>query len=462
MIHSIKTIQLPEREIPLYAEVDVMVAGGGPAGIGAALAAARNGASVLLIEQRGYLGGMATVSGVPAFCPYTDHQKPIIRGIGLEILLDMKQHMEASFQQEWESELDWVPIDAEVLKRLLDEKMLEAGVKVLYHTFVGHVLSQDGIIDSAIIHNKSGTSAVKAGIFIDASSDADLTYHAGGQFEKGGAEGELQPGTMCFVLNNLNRQKFVADEALHGSDLKHAINKAKAEGTLKVARDWAGISWINDHTAGFNFGHIFGIDGSNTEDLTRGAMEGRALVHHITEWLKSTIPGFEHAFLAQTGEQVGIRETRRIIGDYILTADDFVECRSFPDDIARNAYFIDIHMAKPTSGMTMVHLAPGESHGIPYRSLLPIGIENVIVAGKSISTDRATQGSTRVMPNCFAMGEAAGTAAAILAASGSRSKASISSCTMFLAALPIRCPSRTAPKMGADRATRRLSSKPPA
>ena len=418
-------IKLPERDIPVFAEVDVMVAGGGPAGVAAALAAARNGASVLLVEQRGYLGGMATVAGVPAFCPYTDQRKPIIRGIGLEILEDMKAGMEEEFRRNHADQLDWVPIDAEVLKRLLDEKAVAAGVQVLYHTFVGHVLKEDGLIETAVIHNKTGTSAVKAGIYIDATSDADLVWHAGGSFAQGGEEGELQPGTMCFSMGNLDRTKFFATVDEHGSDLKHAIKKAKEEGKLKVAREWAGISWLNEHAAGFNFGHIFGIDGSKAEDLTRGAIKGRALVHHIAGWLRAEVPGFEQAFLTQTGEQVGIRETRRIVGDYILTADDFMECRSFSDDIARNAYFIDIHMARPDSGMTMVHLPPGESHGIPYRSLLPVGLTNVIVAGKSISTDRATQGSTRVMPNCFAMGEAAGTAAALLSAAGSRSTRSI-------------------------------------
>jgi hypothetical protein len=418
-------IKLPEREIPVWAEVDVMVAGGGPAGVAAALAAARSGASVLLVEQRGYLGGMATVAGVPAFCPYTDQRKAIIRGIGLEILEDMKAGMEEEFRRNHADQLDWVPIDAEVLKRLLDEKTSAAGVQVLYHTFVGHVLQEDGLIETAVIHNKSGTSAVKAGIYIDATSDADLVWHAGGAFAQGGEEGELQPGTMCFSMGNLDRTKFFATVEEHGSDLKHAIKKAKEEGKLKVAREWAGISWLNEHAAGFNFGHIFGIDGSKAEDLTRGAVQGRALVHHIAGWLRAEVPGFEQAFLTQTGEQVGIRETRRIVGDYVLTADDFMECRSFPDDIARNAYFIDIHMARPDTGMTMVHLPPGESHGIPYRSLLPVGLTNVIVAGKSISTDRATQGSTRVMPNCFAMGEAAGTAAALLSAAGSRATRSV-------------------------------------
>lgn len=416
---------LPTMELPVVADVDVVVAGGGPAGIGAALAAARNGASVLVIEQRGYLGGMATVSQVPAFCPYTDLEKPVIRGIGLEVLLDMKGRMETGFQEEWNDTLDWVPIDAEVLKLLLDEKMAEAGVQLLYHSFVSRVLQQDGVVQGVMIVNKSGMQAVKANIFIDATSDADLVHLAGGLTVKGGEEGELQPGTMCFVLNNLDRPSFMLHAEELGTDLKYAIRKAIASGELRVVRDWAGISWLNDHTAGFNFGHIFGIDGSKAEDLTRGAIEGRALVHHIVDWLKRTVPGFERAILTVTGEQIGIRESRRIVGDYMITKDDFTNCTTFEDDIARNAYFIDIHMAKPSDGMKMVHLPPGHSHGIPYRSMIPQGLDNVLVAGRAISTDRVTQGSTRVMPNCFAMGEAAGTAAAILSKAGENKVRSI-------------------------------------
>ncbi|ANE48833.1 FAD-dependent oxidoreductase [Paenibacillus swuensis] len=411
-------LSVPQMDVPVYAEVDVVVAGGGPAGVGAALAAARNGASVLLIEQRGYLGGMATVSLVPAYCPFTDEVKPVIRGIGLEILLEMKSRMEPAFQEEWKDNLDWVPIDAEHLKRLLDEKMAEAGVQLLYHTFVSRTLQTDGKVEAVLIQNKSGTQAVKGKIYIDCTSDADIVHAAGGVLTQGGDEGELQPGTMCFQLGNLDRLKFAEHTADIGLDLKHAIRRGIASGELRVVRDWAGISWHNNNTAGFNFGHIFGIDGSKAEDLTRGAVEGRALVHHIVDWLQRTVPGFEQAVLMATGEQIGIRESRRIVGDYVVTAEDFLNCVSFPDDIARNAYFIDIHMAKPTSDMTMVHLPPGQSHGIPYRALLPVGIENVITAGRAISTDRATQGSTRVMPNCFAMGEAAGTAAAMLTKEG--------------------------------------------
>jgi hypothetical protein len=166
---------------------------------------------------------------------------------------------------------------------------------------------------------------------------------------------------------------------------------------------------------GVNFGHVFGIDGTSAEDLTRGAIEGRKLVQTQMEFLRSYVPGFERAHLTVTGEQIGIRETRRIEGDFILTQDDFIQTRSFADDIARNAYFIDVHLATISDRMNIYRLPPGQSHGVPYRCLLPKQLDNVWVAGRSASADRIVQGSLRVMPNCFAMGQAAGTAAALAA-----------------------------------------------
>lgn len=410
-------------QVPLLAQADVVVAGGGPAGVGAALAAARYGASVLLIEQRGYLGGMATVSLVPAYCPFSDKRKAVIRGIGMEILEELKSRMEPRLQEEWRERIDWVPIQVENLKKIMDEKMEEAGVSLLYHTFVSNVIKKEDRVEAIIIHNKSGTFAVKANFFIDATSDADIAFLAGGAFHKGGENGELQPATMCFVLTKLDRKAFMQYQDVHGS-LDQAVMRAKQSGELKVLHNWALYAFHDDHTAGFNFGHVAGIDGTNAADLTRGAIAGRALVHHIVGWLRSAIPGFENAMIMQTGEQIGIRETRRIVGDCTVTIEDFMACRSFPDDISRNAYFIDVHLTQPLSdGKTYidsVHLPPGQSHGIPYRALLPAGLANILVAGRSISTDRRTQGSARVMPNCFAIGEAAGTAAAILSGQGLR------------------------------------------
>lgn len=195
-----------------------------------------------------------------------------------------------------------------------------------------------------------------------------------------------------------------------------AVRKAQAAGDLPPGRgEISGLTWLAENIAGVNFGHVFGIDGTRAEDLTRGAIEGRQLVARQMDFFRRYVPGFAQAQVIATGEQLGIRETRRIIGDYVLTEDDFVSTRSFPDDIARNAYFIDVHLATSADKMNIYRLPPGESHGVPYRCLLPQGLDNVWVPGRSASADRVVQGSLRVMPNCFAMGQAAGTAAALAA-----------------------------------------------
>lgn len=415
--------RLPARELPVVAETDVLVAGGGPAGVAAALAAARNGARVLLLEQRGFLGGMGTLALVPAFCPYTDKEKPVIRGIGLELLEKMKAASPAAFQERYGQLLDWVPIDAEVLKLVYDDAVTEAGVQVLFHTFVADVLmAEDGArLEGVILANKAGLSVVKSKYFIDATGDGDLAARAGAPFQKGGEEGELQPGTMCYVLARADYKRFLQylEESGDGGQIPLAVEKAQQNGDLPEGRKKvSGFAWLADDLVSVNFGHVFGVDGTKPEDLTRGAMEGRKLVQVQVDFLRKYVPGFEHVHVVATGEQLGIRETRRIEGDYVLLTEDFMQLRSFPDDIARNSYFIDVHLAN-SKGQTRIHrLNPGESHGVPYRCLLPKGLENLWVPGRAASSDRAVQGSLRVMPNCFAMGQASGTAAAMAVQAG--------------------------------------------
>ncbi|MBB6673451.1 FAD-dependent oxidoreductase [Cohnella nanjingensis] len=413
---STETMSIPVQTFPVSHTPDVVVVGGGASGIAAAIAAARNGADTLLIEQRGYLGGMGTAALVPSFCPYTDGEKPVIRGIGLELLEKMKGAAGDAFIGKYKDQLDWVPIDVETLKRVYDEEVLSSGVKLLFHTFADQVLTEDDRIKGIVISNKSGRSVVKAKLYIDASGDADLAALAGVPFQLGGASGELQPGTMCFLVTNASQerfQQFLADTGCP-HHLEPLITAAQERGELPEGRKRiSGITWVADSVVGFNFGHIFGIDGSKAEDLTRGAVEGRRLIETQLNFLRKYVPGFERAHLVHSGDQIGIRETRRIQGDYTLVVEDFLSMRTFEDDIARNSYFIDIHLANAGSTMVIKHLPKGESHGVPYRCMLPQGKSNLIVAGRSVSSDRPVQGSLRVMPNCFAMGQAAGTAAAM-------------------------------------------------
>jgi hypothetical protein len=412
---------VPEQQINISHEPDVLVVGGGPAGIAAAIAAARNGAETLLIEQRGYLGGMGTAALVPAFCPYTDGEKAIIRGIGMDLLERMKSAAGKVFQNRYEKQLDWVPIDVEVLKRVYDEETLSSGVQLLFHTFAGQVLTSGNEIEGVVITNKTGRSVIKAKTYIDTTGDADLAALSGVPFQVGGDEGELQPATMCYLLAGAKQEEF--QEYIRDSgdtdQIPNAVQRAQEEGDLPPGRkEVSGFAWISSSIVGVNFGHIFNINGTSAEDLSLGAIKGRKLVEQQVLFLRKYVPGFKDVHLVHSGDQIGIRETRRIVGDYILTADDFLKARSFVDNIARNAYFIDIHLANSEGKMTIKHLPKGQSHGVPYRCLLPKGINNLIVAGRSVSSDRVVQGSLRVMPNCFAMGQAAGTAAAMASSRG--------------------------------------------
>lgn len=426
--------------LPIQQAVDVLVVGGGPAGSAAAIAAAREGASTLLVEQHGFLGGMGTAALVPAWCPFTDRQKCIVRGVGFEILEEMKAGMPHIKPDQY----DWVPIDAERLKVVYERRVVEAGAQILYLThFVD--AAPDGVslddrgaaraagegrrLGGAIIHNKSGLQRIGARVSIDCTGDADVAAAAGCTFEKGDPEsGEMQPCTMCFILagvdNSVLQPWLWADNA-RNLLLKPSIAAAKAAGDLNIVEEAANVAFQSDSTIGFNFSHVFDVDATDAQRLSDAMIEGRTLIRHLTDFVRKYLPGCTNAYLVHSGVQIGVRETRRIMGDYVLTLDDYIARRSFDDEIARNAYYIDIHLSKrewernlgrEIDWESKIHqYKPGESHGIPYRCLIPRATHNLLVAGRSISTDRAVQGSTRVMPNCLAMGEAAGCAAAIAA-----------------------------------------------
>ena len=418
-------------DLRMAADVDVLVAGGGPTGVAAALSAARNGARVLLVEQMGFLGGSATAAQVPAFCPFSDREKAVVRGIGWEILTEMLRRTGRPLPDPDDltrARMDWVPIDVETLKCLYDDLCEAAGVDVRFHTFVPEVVRADAWLTGVVLANKEGLSLARAKVFIDTTGDADLAVRAGCPFAKGDVDGATQGMTLCFTVANGSREAYLGYVNRTGDGyLARLVAEARAAGDYDLPdASLVGLGFKNETVAGANMGHVYGYDATDARGLSDAEREGRRVVQRLLPFLRKYVPGQENLFLVSTGPRIGVRESRRIVGDYCLTLDDYLACRSFPDDIARNAYFIDIHA--PTSAKaaaaksisddaarTHYALAPGQSHGIPYRCLLPQGVENLLVAGRSLSADRAVQGAARVMPVCLAMGEAAGLAAAIAA-----------------------------------------------
>jgi hypothetical protein len=416
------TLTLPARQIPLNSDYDVIVCGGGPAGCAAAAAAAREGSRTLLLESTGALGGMGTSALVPAWTPFSDNEKIIYRGLAEKVLNDCK----AGMPHVDPKQLNWVPIDPERLKRVYDDLVTGAGAEVLFHHMLAEVIrSDDGGVKAIVTASKAGLQAYAAKVFVDCTGDADLAAWAGAGFHKGDSEGKkLMPATHCFMLANVDEYAYRHGPVLHGNNPQSPIYDIIQSGKYPQIPDVHLCSnTVGPGTVGFNAGHLWDVDNTDPSSVSRALIQGRKMAAAFRDALAEFHPrAFANAFLAITGSLLGIRETRRIIGDYELTLDDYRERRSFPDEIARNCYFIDVHWAKEAiarnkDGLEKWETAAlryenGESHGIPYRCLTPRGLRNVLVAGRSISCQQIVQGSVRVMPVCLVMGEAAGIAAA--------------------------------------------------
>lgn len=404
---------------------DVIVIGGGPAGVTAAAAAARDGARTLLIEATGCLGGMSTMGLVPAWCPFSDKEKMIYKGLAERIFYEELRAMPYIDQ----NRIDWVPIDPEKLKLIYDSLMDEFGVTVLFNTVLSAVDASDGVINTVIVTNKSGLTAFSAKVYIDCTGDGDLAAWAGADFHKGedNADDILQPATHCFSLGNVNYDVYKSGMNLHNHNTSSPIYDIVKSDKYPFVTD---VHFCNNTVypgaVGFNAGHIDGVDGTDPFSLSKALMLGRKKADQVREGLAEYYPeAFGESHVMLTAPLMGIRETRRVVGDYTLTIDDFIERRSFSDEISRNSYYIDIHRNKKEKELPQDekkqysaqerHYGKGESHGIPYRCLTPKGIDNLLVAGRSISCDRYILGSVRVMPNCLTTGEAAGCAAAIAA-----------------------------------------------
>ncbi len=408
------------RQIPLNQDYDVIVIGGGPAGCTAATAAAREGASTLLIEATGCLGGMGTLGLVPAWCPFSDKEQIIYRGLAQQVFEACK----AGMPHVKPGAMDWVPIDPELLKRIYDDMVLQAGAKILFNAQICAVDADDkGIVSTIVVASKAGLTAYRAKVYVDCTGDADLAAWAGADFHKGDDAGDLQPATHCFALTNVDEYAYLNGPRLHAGNPDSPVFKILASGRHPLIPDFHLCNnLVGPRTVGFNAGHLWQVDNTDPTSVSTALVQGRKMAAAFRDALAEFHPkAFAASWLVQTGALMGIRETRRIVGDYYLTFEDYMARRSFADEICRNSYFVDIHNAASDKGVAPADVEkfhqrsyryePGESHGVPYRCLTPKALRNVLVAGRSISCDRAVQGSVRVMPVCLAMGEAAGLAA---------------------------------------------------
>lgn len=429
-VAQLKDHLLKERRIPLEDSWDVIVVGGGPSGCAAAAACAREGAETLLIEATGALGGMGTLGLVPWFCGYHDGEKIIARGLAERVLRacrDGTPHLKEEMER---NPLATPAIDPELLKTVYDDMVRDLGAEVLFCTSLAAVeRSSDSEVDTLIVSNKHGLSALRAKVYVDCTGDGDLAAWAGAEYEKGDESGEMQPGSLCFAICNVDEEALAKGPRVHFYDPDSPVHEAIRSRKYPDIVDLHSCNIkTGPGTYGFNTGHVYGLDNTDPVSISQNLVLGRRIAAQYHEAFSKLHPAFSNSFLVATGGLIGARETRRILGDYYLTIQDYLNRRSFDDEICRNAYGIDVHSPRKTSEALarmsvdeirgaikskMGKLERGESFGVPYRCLTPRNIKNVLVAGRCISTDRQVNGSIRIMACCLNTGEAAGIAAAM-------------------------------------------------
>lgn len=408
------------RDIPVARGYDLVVAGGGPAGCAAAIAAGRRGAKVLLVEVMGCLGGMSTSGLVTAFDPMADGEKMLVGGIMREIVETMYQRgfiSEHAAPDFWRRRFHcWTPFKVEGLKLVLDELTAAANVEVRFFTRLIDADVTGRQVNGVVVQNVEGYHYVEAKTFIDATGDAVLADLCGADYREAGRHTPgIMPPTLCFLVAGID---FAAYDR---SVVQERLETAIAEGFFTVPdKHHPGTFAVGPTTSMLNVGHVFDMNAVQERSLSQGMMQGRRMVQEYVDFYRKYIPGFEHVELMMTGALMGVRESRRIVGEYELSFADYLARREFPDQIGVFNKAVDIH---PYDGsdeefarfreefFDKGRLQPDEHFGIPYRILVPKGWTNLWVAGRCASSDVQVHGSIRVQPAAAMMGEAAGTAA---------------------------------------------------
>ena len=412
-------IEEPARQVPIYGEYEVAVLGGGPAGIAAAVAAARAGRRTLLIERYGFLGGMGTAAGVTNFCGLHANvhgeMRRLVQGIASELLSRIDRLGGLNAPHLVLGKILAQAYDTSAYKIAADDLLANHKVDILFHALgAGVVMADDKRVNALMVETKAGRQAVRANIFIDCSGDGDLAAWAGAPYEIGDDQGHLLYPSMMFRLNGVDPQR--AGEAWR--TIPALMEKAEAAGTHKFPRK-AAIVRPQRHAVEWrvNFTQLARKDGAavnglEPDEMTRGEIDGRRQAIEAFEFLR-TVPGFEESYIVDLPPQLGIRETRRVVGGYMLSGEDVLGCASFEDSIGVNGWPIEAHV----TGDVIFKFPPiPQSRGyneLPYRMLVPGGVDNLLIAGRCASMTHEGQSAARVSGACFAMGEAAGTAAAL-------------------------------------------------
>ncbi|MBI2857755.1 MAG: FAD-dependent oxidoreductase [Chloroflexi bacterium] len=430
-----------KRRIPIMAETGVLVVGGGPSGIGAVLGASKAGASVMLAERYGFLGGSATAGLVNTFMSYytsgplsrrqaritlfpTDHGEgiPVIGGV-LRSFVEAMVKAGGAIPPSQETGYV-VPIDPEIFKIVSDRIVADAGVTTLLHSFAGSVTGE-GDISGVVLETKGGPMMIKASSFVDCTGDGDIAAMAGAEYSLGRPEdGLTQPMTLMFRIVGFDKREFDAyvrehpDQWSGVSGLRSLVQKATDEGRLDLKRDDI-LFFGTPHPSelSVNSTRIGGELGISVFGLTAAEIEGRRQAVQVAAFLKKYVPGFKESYVVQTAVNVGVRETRRVLGDYVITAEDIRGSAMFEDAIARASYPMDMHSPKG-KGTSVTRLPEGKSYAIPLRCLLPKGLGNILVAGRCISGTHEALSSYRTMATSMATGQAAGVAAALASVRG--------------------------------------------
>ena len=401
-------------------EYEVVVVGAGSSGSTAAIAAARTGAATLLVDRLGFLGGTSTSVLDTFYAFFTPGRSPrkVVSGIPDEVVARLRAEDAAFERPNTYGAGTGITYDPEVLKRTWDALAIEAGADVLLHAFViGARVDGDGRLASIDVATKSGVRTVRSQVFVDASGDADVAHLAGAPYEA--PQENVQSLSTVFRVANVDveRARAVAKEELwelmRAADESGRYSLPRLEGSIH-ATPQAGVMMAL-------MTRMRNVDATDADALTQAEMEGRRQCHEYFRFLRESVPGYEAAVLISTSPAVGVRESRRILGEYVLTADDVVRGRRFDDQVAHCGAPIEDHHGG--SDTRWVYVEDGATYGIPYRCLLPREVEGLLVSGRCFSATHDAHASARSMGTCMAMGQAAGTAAALAARRGTTPRA---------------------------------------